>query len=404
MRWNDLPAQVLHVLEKLERAGYEAALVGGCVRDRLMGRAPGDYDITTSAAPEETQQVFADERVILTGLKHGTVTVLRDGMPMEITSFRQDGEYTDMRRPDSVRFTRSLREDVIRRDFTMNALAWEQDKGLIDHTGGAEDIRRGLIRAVGDPNRRFTEDALRILRAVRFSAQLGFAIEKETERALFALHGNIGRIAAERVRVELEKLLPGKDAPRVLSRYRDILRPRIWGGEGISDGQWEESVRLVEALQPFSEGKHLLLWAAWLRPLGAKGAAQALRALKAENAAVTGVQKRLEIAQGPMETMYQMRCLAGDHGTQAVRDAVLMRFAFAPEEREQALGLLDTIARESLPCTLAELAIDGKDLLAIGVRGKAIGDTLAELLDRVRANCLKNEKNALLETAKTCKK
>jgi len=341
--------------------------------------------------------------VILTGLKHGTVTVLRDGMPMEITSFRQDGEYTDMRRPDSVRFTRSLREDVVRRDFTMNALAWELQSGVIDHVGGQQDIRAGFIRAVGDPVRRFTEDALRILRAVRFSAQLDFAIEEQTERALYRLHGNIERIAAERVRVEIEKTLLGKAAARVLRQHRDLVRPRILSGNDISDAQWDEAVRRLEAAAPFAAGKHVLLWAALLEPLGGERAALALRALKADNATVSGVHKRLDMAAQPMDTLYALRCMAGDNGLQAARDAAVLRHAFSPEKRQEALSLLETIEREQLPCRLSELAIGGKDLLAAGVQGKAIGETLAWLLDRVRAGELKNEKTALLERAKTDK-
>lgn len=395
MEWKDLPAQVLFALERLEQAGYEAALVGGCVRDRLMGREPGDYDITTSALPEETLKVFEHERTIPTGLKHGTVTVLHEGVPMEITSFRQDGEYTDMRRPDSVRFTRSLKEDVMRRDFTMNALAWELGRGVIDHTGGADDIARGLIRAVGEPERRFTEDALRILRAVRFSSQLGFAIEENTERALYALHGNIDRIAAERVRVELEKMLLGKAAPDVIRRHRDILRPRLACGASITDEQWEESVRRIEALR--AEGGSHLLWSAWLMPAGADEAARALQTLRADNAAIRGVQARLALAGRPMDTKYDLRALLGEQDMPVVRDAILLRHAFAPEKRQAALALLDQIAEQALPCRIADLAIGGAELLQAGASGKAIGRILQTLIDLVRADRIENERSALLE-------
>jgi len=402
MQWNDLPAPVRFALDRLEQHGHEAALVGGCVRDRLMGRMPGDYDITTSATPEQTQAAFADLRTIPTGLKHGTVTVLLDGMPMEITTFRQDGEYTDMRRPDSVRFTRSLQQDVARRDFTMNALAWELSRGLIDHTGGREDIACRCIRAVGDPHRRFAEDALRILRAVRFSAQLGFAVEQSTKRALFDLAGNIDRIAAERVRVELEKTLLGPGAVQALTDYRDVLRPRLPGGSGISDAAWAEAAAVLSAVKTRSN-EPVLLWAALLSPLGAQNAAQALKALKCDNSTAFGVQKRLEMAQEPMETLYSLRCMAGDNGLAAAGDAVILRYALAPEKAENAQKLLEKIQTEALPCSLGELAVSGRDLLALGVKGKAVGQVLSRLLDSVRAGETENQKTALLERAKSCR-
>ncbi|MDO4741130.1 MAG: tRNA nucleotidyltransferase [Eubacteriales bacterium] len=400
MQWNDLPQQARRTLEQLEQAGFEAALVGGCVRDRLMGRTPGDYDIATSASPEQMQAVFAGEKLLLTGLRHGTVTLLREGMPLEITAFRLDGAYSDMRRPDSVRFTRSLREDVLRRDFTMNALAWELRAGLIDHTGGQEDILRRRIRAVGEPGRRFTEDALRILRAVRFAAQLSFDIEPDTERALFLLHGHVAHVAAERVRVELEKTLLGPAAAPVLRRYGEILRPRLPGAEALSAAQWEESALRVQALQPFAGGRALLLWAALLLPLGSEKATEALAALRADKVTIRGVQKRLEMAAQPAETLYALRCMAGDNGLQAAREAVLLRCAFCEPERSAALALLDRITREELPCSLAQLAVGGDELLAAGASGRQVGALLHALLDAVRAERLPNRKDALLAEAK----
>ena len=169
-----IPETVSYALTKLRQAGFEAWLVGGCVRDHLMGRTPSDYDITTSAEPSETEAAFAGERLIETGLKHGTVTVLLGGEPLEITTFRTEGAYSDGRHPDSVAFTRSLREDLARRDFTMNAIAWDGGERFEDPFGGRADIAAGCIRCVGDPRERFREDGLRILRAIRFAAALGF--------------------------------------------------------------------------------------------------------------------------------------------------------------------------------------------------------------------------------------
>ena len=198
-----LPCGAAYVLRALRAAGHEAYVVGGCVRDSLLGRVPVDWDVTTSALPEETKAVFSGAPVIETGIRHGTVTVLVDGEPVEITTYRVDGPYSDGRRPDSVAFTRSLREDLARRDFTVNAMAWSPETGLADPFGGADDLRGGVIRSVGDPARRFQEDALRILRALRFSAALGFSVEVKTAGALRAGRALLGKVSAERITAEL---------------------------------------------------------------------------------------------------------------------------------------------------------------------------------------------------------
>ena len=218
-----LPAGVSRALTMLESAGFEAFIVGGCVRDALRGITPKDYDITTSALPEETKSVFRDWRVIETGIQHGTITVVMDGMPLEITTYRTEGTYSDNRHPDSVSFTASLREDVARRDFTMNAIAYSPTRGMIDHFGGAEDIRRGIIRCVGDPATRFREDALRMMRGIRFASVLGFAIEKNTAAAIHENKERIPTVSAERIRVELTKLLCGANVKNVLMDWWDVI-------------------------------------------------------------------------------------------------------------------------------------------------------------------------------------
>ena len=200
-----IPAGAEQILHRLEEKGFEAYVVGGCVRDSLLGRDPHDWDITTSATPQQVKQIFP--RTVDTGLKHGTVTVLLDREPYEVTTYRIDGEYLDGRHPSGVTFTRSLREDLQRRDFTINAMAYSDSRGLQDCFGGLEDLENGLIRAVGDPMKRFGEDALRIMRAVRFAAQLGYAVEDETRRAMKTLAPTLSRVSAERIAAELEKLL-----------------------------------------------------------------------------------------------------------------------------------------------------------------------------------------------------
>ena len=200
-----IPAGAEQILHRLEEKGFEAYVVGGCVRDSLLGREPHDWDITTSATPQQVKKIF--QRTVDTGLKHGTVTVLLDREPYEVTTYRIDGEYLDGRHPSGVTFTRSLREDLQRRDFTINAMAYSDSRGLQDCFGGLEDLKKGMIRAVGDPMKRFGEDALRIMRAVRFAAQLGYAVEDETRRAMKTLAPTLSRVSAERIAAELEKLL-----------------------------------------------------------------------------------------------------------------------------------------------------------------------------------------------------
>ena len=200
-----LPERVDRIITTLQRHGYEAYAVGGCVRDSLIGRVPGDWDITTSALPEETKALFG--RTFDTGIEHGTVTVLLEHEGFEVTTYRIDGKYEDSRHPKEVQFTRSLAEDLKRRDFTINAMAYNNEDGLIDLFGGTEDLRKGIIRCVGRAKQRFEEDALRILRALRFSAQLGFGIEEETRQAIEDMADNLSKISAERIQTELVKLL-----------------------------------------------------------------------------------------------------------------------------------------------------------------------------------------------------
>ncbi|MDO5131475.1 MAG: CCA tRNA nucleotidyltransferase [Eubacteriales bacterium] len=212
-----IPPGAAGILRVLEDHGHEAFVVGGCVRDSLLGREPHDWDITTSARPEEVKALF--RRTIDTGLKHGTVTILAGGEAYEVTTYRVDGEYLDGRHPSDVTFTSSLREDLLRRDFTINAMAYSDSAGLQDCFGGLEDLERGRIRAVGDPVKRFEEDALRIMRAVRFAAQLGYEVEENTVAAMKALAPTLAKISAERIAAELEKLLVSPHPEKLLMAY-----------------------------------------------------------------------------------------------------------------------------------------------------------------------------------------
>lgn len=212
-----LPKKVKKIIQTLKSHGYEAYAVGGCVRDSILERTPEDWDITTSALPEETKALF--DRTFDTGIEHGTITVLMGNEGFEVTTYRIDGKYEDNRHPKEVTFTRCLREDLLRRDFTINAMAYNEEEGIIDIFGGLEDLKKGIIRCVGNAKERFGEDALRILRAVRFSAQLGFSIEEETKDGIVALAPTLQQISAERIQVELIKMLTSPNPEKIQLAY-----------------------------------------------------------------------------------------------------------------------------------------------------------------------------------------
>ncbi len=217
-----LPQYILSVINRINENGYEAYVVGGCVRDYLLGQCPNDYDVTTSALPEQIIKIFSDKKQITTGLKHGTVTVFIDHLPVEITTFRVDGEYADHRHPDKVTFTSSISDDLARRDFTINAMAYSPESGIVDVFGGREDLENGIIRAVGDPYKRFDEDGLRILRALRFASRYGFEIDRVTSDAIHRLRYLLSGISAERIQTELCGILTG-NCYDILYNYPDVI-------------------------------------------------------------------------------------------------------------------------------------------------------------------------------------
>ena len=267
-----LPEHAAHAIRRLERAGFEAWAVGGCVRDNLRGVEPHDWDLCTSASPAQMQAAFADARVLTTGLRHGTLTVLTDGGPLEITTYRTEGGYSDGRHPDGVRFVTDIREDLARRDFTVGAMAWHPERGLCDPFGGQTDLKNGVLRAVGDADTRFQEDALRILRGLRFASKLGFAIERQVHR--------LDCIAAERIREELTGLLCGRYVQRTLMAYADLITsalPELAPMQGCQQQNphhlydvWEHTVRAVGQVP----AEPVLRWAMLLHDSGKPGTSQ----------------------------------------------------------------------------------------------------------------------------------
>ena len=433
-----LPPQVQSALRRLQDAGHEAYLVGGCVRDALMGRTPGDYDVTTSALPEETAALFAGERVIETGLRHGTVTVLLDGRPLEITTFRIDGAYTDARHPDAVTFTRSLREDLARRDFTMNAVAWSEDTGYVDPFGGISDIRAGLLRCVGDPETRFREDALRILRCLRFSAVLGFRPEERTIAAARANRDALRGISAERVAEELKKLVCGPFVRRVVLTETDILGavvPELLPMRGFDQRNKHHIYDVLEHCAAACETvppEPVLRLAALLHDVGKPdcfftddegvghfyGHAQRgaelvdplLRRLRFDNESreeITELVRRHDMPIEPTEKnvlrVFRRFGPAFFFRLLHIKRADTLAHAPGPKLDErlarcEALEALGRALTEREACfSLRSLAVNGRDLLALGYApGPALGRALDRLLDAVTDGAVPNEKEALL--------
>lgn len=428
-----IPAPVQAVLQSLRAAGYQACPVGGCVRDTLLGHKPHDWDVTTAATPEQAEAALAAFRCLETGKKHGTITALSAGMPIEVTTFRIDGAYSDNRRPDSVRFTRSLAEDLQRRDFTINAMAWDQ--GLVDPFHGQCDLSAGVIRCVGAPERRFQEDGLRVLRALRFASVLDFTVEPLTAHAVHQQRGLLRHIAVERVQAELGKLLCGPGAGRVLREFADVcfvclpeLAPLYacpQAGPYHCYDAWGHTAAAVDAAPPDAVLRLTMLLHDAGKPacrtrgadgldhfyghehLSAQLAATALRRLRFPAQTCRLVQQAVALHMLPLPPQARLlKRRLRQNGPDLCRLLLQVKradtLAQAPavygrlQALQQAQALLsDLLARQ--PCfTRAQLAVKGGDLVSLGLRGPAIGRALEALLDAVVEGRCANEKEALL--------
>lgn len=386
----ELPPGALEVLRSLNAAGYQAYAVGGCVRDMARGVPPHDYDICTSALPAQTERCFAGERVVETGIKHGTVTVLMAGEPYEITTFRTDGDYLDGRHPQSVAFTDSLTEDLRRRDFTINAMAYHPDIGLRDPFDGQADIARRVIRCVGDANARFTEDALRILRALRFAAELGFDIAPDTARAMRELSGRLALISRERIAAELLRALNGINTVPVLQAFDTVLLA------ALPDYPAAALPEALHALAILPRGDIVLRLAALLTPCGAAGA-RVLASLKPSRT-LSGQVLALTAAAGENIPRAELPLWLARLGETQLRRLLTL------QGRDDLLSCLPALLAQRLPLTLGDLAINGRDLTAAGLpAGAELGRTLNALHRRVLLGELPNERGALLAAAMTMK-
>ncbi len=435
-----LPTPVARALSVLEACGYEGYTVGGCVRDSLLGRTPNDWDITTNATPEEMKVCFKGLRVIETGIRHGTLTVIVDGMQLEITTYRNDGEYLDNRHPVQVTFSKNIEDDLSRRDFTVNAMAYHPQKGFVDMFGGREDLQNRIIRAVGDAKTRFEEDGLRILRAIRFASVLDFDIAEDTAKAVHACKNLLSGIAAERIREELCKLICGRGAVRILREYIDVISvflPELARCVGFEQNTkyhcYDVFEHTLQALALCKDADLITRLGVLLHdigkplcytedeqgghfkghaPVGVEITKEVLSRLRFDNETIRRMELLVEWHDIPLsaEKKRVKRLL------QKLSDADILRLleikrcdrlAHAPDFREMPPDLalipsvMEEIRAEDACLSLRTLAIGGDDLMVLGVpKGKQIGELLHALLDDVIEERLPNEKEALLHAAK----
>ena len=388
------------LLTRLHAAGHAAYAVGGCVRDSLLGQSPHDWDLCTSATPEQVLELFGKAHCIPTGLQHGTVTVKHGGELYEITTFRTEGAYSDGRHPDHVAFVPDVKEDLARRDFTINAMAYNAEEGLIDPFGGQNDLAVGIVRAVGEPQRRFEEDALRILRLYRFAARFGFAIDPATGQAARALCRHLDCVSEERIAEELSRLLAAPAPGAYLeAEVLAVIFPELDAAE------LPESRRILDALEPGMEHVPVRL-AALLCPLGEAGARAALKRLKCSNAltgtVATLVREAAAEMPGAALTLTARRFLSR-YDLATITDLTALCSARHPEQAEAFAALQQEAARlveTNACCRINQLAVNGRDLMDAGIRpGPGLRRVLDALLEQVLTGQLPNEKAALLAAA-----
>ena len=398
------------LLDTLHAAGYAAYAVGGCVRDSLLGRTAHDWDLCTSALPQQVMELFGAEQCIPTGLQHGTVTIKYGGQLYETTTFRTEGSYTDGRHPDAVQFVPDVREDLARRDFTINAMAYNAAEGLVDPFGGQKDLQNGLLRAVGEPQQRFTEDALRILRLYRFAARFGFALDAATARAARQLAPHLDCISAERIQEELAKLLaapqPGAYLePAVLAVVLPELTPAAL-----------EAAKPVVDACPAGEENLPVRWAALLGALGETDTRRVLKRLRCSNACIeeTAVLVRETAGEGVCRSFSEekapahpsdihLRQLLGRYGLCTVERLCALCAALHPQAAPEcalAAQRARQLEADGVCCRVSQLAVNGRDLMAAGIpAGPALRRVLEALLDGVIRAEYPNEKPALLAAA-----
>lgn len=432
----EIPKKINDIINIYENNGYEAYCVGGSIRDSIMGIEIGDWDITTSALPEETKELFKNEKIIETGIKHGTVSIIKDHQAIEITTFRIDGEYSDNRHPEQVSFTRSLKEDLKRRDFTVNALAYSHSAGLIDLYGGISDIENKIIRTVGNAEERFLEDGLRIMRALRFASTLGFTIEAETKKAIHKQKELLKNISVERISVELVKLLMGNNVFNILTEFSDvfaIIIPEIEDcinfkqyGKKHSFDVWTHICHTVATI-PQNKILRLTMLLHDLGKvpthklnengdstfknhaiIGGEMAKEILTRLRFDKKTINRVSflvshHDFEPPETKIELKKKMKILSADDVKTLLvikksdRGALSEGYQDISKETEQTLVWLKEIEENNECVTIAQLKINGNDLIKLGFKNEEIGTKLELILDCIIEEKLPNSKQSILD-------
>ena len=437
----EIPENVKYIIRKLEKSGYSAYAVGGCVRDSIMGKVPSDWDICTSALPEQTLEALQMDNIIENGMKHGTVTVRYKGENYEITTFRSDGVYDDNRHPRSVSFVTSVREDLARRDLTINALAYNDREGIIDHFGGVKDIKNGIIRCVGDPDERYNEDGLRIMRTLRFASTLGFEIDSRTAKSVHRNAELLGNISAERIASEFNKLLVGSNAGYVLESFPDVIsvfipevKPMVGFAQKTPHHIYDVWTHTVKAVT-FTPEEKLMRLTAFFHDIGKpeaftespdgrghfhghpelseKMAYKILRRLKYDNQTIDTVCRlvRLHDKRPPAEPKY-VRMFLNELGEKLFPKLLEIKYADAMAQsqfrREEKLNYIEQLRsvffqeiEKGSAYNLKMLKINGSDIIDMGVKdGKCIGFILDKLLEMVMNDQLENDREKLLSAAR----
>ncbi len=437
-----IPKYVLKSIELLDKSNFDSYIVGGCIRDMMLHKKPSDWDITTIAKPDELKKVFSDYRVIETGIKHGTLTVIIDEMPLEITTFRTENKYVNNRKPETVTFVNTIEEDLSRRDFTINSLAYHPQKGILDMFGGKNDIDSKLIRSIGNPDKRFEEDALRILRALRFSSTLGFKIESKTQESIFKNRMLLKNISAERIREEFTKILCGNNVGYVLKNYSDVIKvfiPEIESTIGFDQQNdyhiydvWNHTIKVVENIR----NEKILRWSAFLHDLGKpdcfsidennvghfyshekkseKMASEILNRLKFDNNTKYIIKKL--VLNHQKEILLNKKSVKRQLNKLGEKTLFLLIELFIADAKGQnpkyinrlekyrsLKSMVENIVDEKDCFSLKDLLIDGTDLIRLGFKGKEIGDTLKIILNEVIDENLKNDRKILLKKANEIK-
>ena len=379
-----------YIIKRLNDHGKRADIVGGCVRDYLLGKEPFDFDITTEATPDEMKEIFKSERVIETGIKHGTITVLYNGNPYEVTTYREDGEYLDHRHPVGVKFSKNIEGDLSRRDFTVNAIAYNEQDGITDLFGGIDDINKRIIRAVGDPEKRFDEDALRILRAVRFSSTLGFKIEDKTATAARTLSKHLLKISGERIYVEWKKLASGDGAYRIIRDYPEIIekiigfKPLLPNESAFFDAP--TFTRILSLFAPVVNPE--MAYKKYCERLHTDA-----KTLRVGCSVLSNIFRDTDTLEAQLFALRDM-------GKDGVYELLLLKKLLC-KSTPSDLNIYQKAISGDYPYTVGMLSVKGDDIISLGFSGKTVGEVLSYLLTSVILGKVENDREQLMCFAKS---